>query len=432
MTLNSIKKKPEDLFRWTRFDLPFKSLYADAYVRGLQTDFFEEMYCHHLKVWNNFEEHKNPDKTGYSAFKKSYHELIADIGDNGFDELKSLVPIVGDNHILNGAHRVAACFVHNTSVYCTNGTDRVDGQFDCSWGFFKQHLRFGKLSREFADRAAMEIARHRPEARLITVFPSAVSLGKLTDVERLINEYTKPIYERAIPISKEGAVNFMRELYYKEAWAVKNNGTGYRAKASFCYPSRWLRKMSPTQVYLVELEDLEVAAKLKEEIRRIYQLEKHSVHINDTHAETIRIASCIFNSNSVNFLNKFNGQFYPQFEELLAEYQSWIHQKNLGPEDYCISAGSVLTAFGLKECKDIDYLHCGPAKYTGNPLIQSHNVYGEGRYHLHRDDIVHNPRNHFYRYGVKYSSVEVVKRLKEKRGEAKDFKDIKLLKALKL
>lgn len=417
------------LVRWNRFDLPFKYLYAVSRVRGLTTSFYESMYRHHLQVWNDFSEHGNASKNSYNEFKLVFDTLIDDIGMHGFDKNKSVVPVDNKKRLLNGAHRVAACLATGNEVYCREGEDRVDGQMDCSWNFFKNHTRFGSLEAKYSDLAAIELAKNSPHSRIVTLYPSAVNAGKTEEVRKILSESALIIYEKAVTIERNGAPNLMRELYHKEAWAEKNGGAGYKVKADFCFKPYgfFKKKMSPTYAFLVEIDDDEAAIALKDRIRSLYELEKHSVHINDTHEETVRLAKCFYNDNSISFLNRFNGSFFPIYEGLLSEFENWISSNNLDSDDYCISAGSVLTAYGLKECKDIDYLHSNELAYRGNELIQSHNEYGVGRYHLHRDDIIHDPDNYFYRYGVKYSSLEVVKKLKERRGEEKDFRDIQLI-----
>ena len=40
-----------------------------------------------------------------------------------------------------------------------------------------------------------------------------------------------------------------------------------------------------------------------DDIRNIFNEGNHSVHINDTKEETIRLAKCLLNKNSVHFLN---------------------------------------------------------------------------------------------------------------------------------
>ena len=147
---------PLDLLRWSRFDLPFKYLFGYASKRGWKTEYYEEMYRHHLKVWNGFSEYDDPRKRGYDVFKTDFLSLLEQIGSEGFDFEKSLVSVQNGAYLLNGAHRVAACLVHGMRVGIQDGQDEIDGQMDCSWEFFKSRWRRGRLDRDFCDRAALE------------------------------------------------------------------------------------------------------------------------------------------------------------------------------------------------------------------------------------------------------------------------------------
>lgn len=434
MSCSEIDKEmanPLDLLRWNRFDLPFKYLFGYARKRGWDTDYYEEMYRHHLKVWNGFSEFDDPQKNSYEVFKADYLALLDEIGSQGFDCKKSLVALQDGEYLLNGAHRVAACLVHGENVGFYNGKDGFDGQKDCSWEFFKARWRRGRFDRDFCDRAALEFARLKPNSRLVVLYPSATKMGKVEQVRSILREHSGIVYEKAIRLSFEGGVNLMRELYLGEKWAEKRRGSGYVSKAKYCYQAgRILRRMSLTHVFLMEFENKSEADAVKDDIRAIYNIEKHSVHINDSHEETIRLCQSLFNRNSVHFLNHFNRRFYKKYERLLTEYTTWIKASGLDPEDYCVTAGGVLSAYGLKEAKDLDYLHSAPEEVPGNRLIQSHNLYGEGRYPTAIDDIVHNPRNHFYRYGVKHCGLGIVESLKSQRGERKDFRDLKMIRRI--
>ena len=43
--------------------------------------------------------------------------------------------------------------------------------------------------------------------------------------------------------------------------------------------------------------------KIKDKIREVFNVGKHSVHITDTKEEAIRTARVVFNDNSIHFLN---------------------------------------------------------------------------------------------------------------------------------
>jgi hypothetical protein len=60
-------------------------------------------------------------------------------------------------------------------------------------------------------------------------------------------------------------------------------------------------------------------------------------------------------------------------------------------------------------------------------MISSHNEYSNGRYDKTIDDIIYNPKNHFYYNGIKFASLDIVKSLKVNRWEEKDKIDVELI-----
>ena len=180
-------------------------------------------------------------------------------------------------------------------------------------------------------------------------------------------------------------------------------------------------------IYLMEFSKNISVQQCKKEIREIYNIGNHSVHINDTYEETLRLARCIFNKNSIHFLNNSKFMYYPKFLEQLQYFENYIIQNNLDFENYCITASSILSLYGLREGNDLDYLHFDTIMIEGHPDVHSHNEYGSGKYIEQRDDIMFNPDNHFYYGNLKCASLSVIKNLKSKRGEEKDILDLKLI-----
>ena len=60
-------------------------------------------------------------------------------------------------------------------------------------------------------------------------------------------------------------------------------------------------------------------------------------------------------------------------------------------------------------------------------LIHSHNEYGKNLYVPSYDEIILNPKFHFYSMGVKFISLPVIRNMKSKRNEPKDVIDIQLI-----
>jgi len=152
---------------------------------------------------------------------------------------------------------------------------------------------------------------------------------------------------------------------------------------------------------------------------------KHSVHINDTQEETWKIVSSVFNGNSIHFLNNANIlKSLPNFEKYFNLYKkSILNRKDF--HDFCVDASAVLSSYGLRDCRDLDFLHNNnqPDIATGINCHNKEEVY----YKQGRHEIIHNPRNHFYYCGIKFASLNIVKEMKLFRAEEKDLYDCELM-----
>ena len=60
------------------------------------------------------------------------------------------------------------------------------------------------------------------------------------------------------------------------------------------------------------------------EIRDIFKVEKHALHINDTHEETIEIGNLVFNENSILNLNSSRIKEFKKFNLLFKQYVEWL------------------------------------------------------------------------------------------------------------
>lgn len=406
------------LFKWNRFDLPIKNLFLKFFDRNVDCNFGEEIYKEHLRLWNGFKEYNNPKKNTFEAFKNDFINIYKDMKTNNFDWEKSPIVIDNNKYLLNGAHRTAASSYLNITAKFKTGKDMKDGQKICDYRMFKNL----KLDEKYLDAAALELVRKNKNMLLVSLFPSAIRNRNLVD--NILLKYANIAYKKDIKLNSTGAFNYTLQIYKGEKWAGNwsNNFSGFRDKTRLCFTNN-----NPMTVYLIEIEDFSLARKIKEEIRKIYRIGNHSVHINDTHEETLRLSRCLFNKNSIHFLNNANIKKYSNFLNQLNYFEEYLIKNDLDFEEYCITASSVLSLYGLREGKDLDYLHFNSNKITGNSDIDSHNEYGIGKYSKSRDEIIFNPENHFYYGNLKVASLQIIKELKEKRGEEKDLKDIKLI-----
>jgi hypothetical protein len=152
-----------------------------------------------------------------------------------------------------------------------------------------------------------------------------------------------------------------------------------------------------------------------------------SVHINDTHTQAIQLAQLFLNAISIHFLNHARLKHLERFARHLERYRKWLGTGGRDPEKFCIDGSSVLAAYGLRDAQDLDVLHHGDADFGPvMPEVNSHNA--DAHHHTTtRDDIIFNPANHFYAFGLKFASLDVLRRMKAKRDEGKDRKDVALI-----
>ena len=420
-----VKTNPEIFLDACRFDVPAKYIYASFLERNIDSDFGYNLYKEHLKVWNDWR--TGDGKNGIQEYVDTFKSLLLSIKTEGFNTGKSLVYTTEDLRLMNGGHRVAACLLYGKEIWHTvNGT----GQTGVNYEYFKNKKNFVPegLSEKWCDAIAVEYCKLKPNTFIVTIFPSAV--GKRSEAESIIKEKADIFYKKTIQLSNEGPLNLMKELYYGEAWGGRTTGCdagsfgGLKQKVNLCF-----REKGPIVVYAITAQSYEDTRCIKEKIRKLYNISNHSVHVNDTTEQTVRLARCLFNNNSIHFMNNSVPAYFNNFESYIKFFKGYIEDNSLNPDDYCVTASSVLSRYGLREGNDLDYLHKGQEVHGYN-MIHSHNSYALGRYHTSVDDIIYNPDNYFYFNGVKFASLDVVKKLKEKRMEEKDKKDLKLVERL--
>jgi hypothetical protein len=414
---NIIEKNPLDLLTPYRFDLVIKYLYANSIINNYKTDFFKNLYREHLLIWNGFKEYDNPNKNTFESFDNEFKSIIDSIKKDGFDSKISTIPLVENKYMLNGAHRVGASLALNSKVLCRQSTSSNDGQKDCSWVNLFKDLN---MNCNLTDLVSLEYAKLKSNTFIVTLFP--ITQNSLDTALSIIERYGNVVYYKKIELNEIGRLNLMRELYDGESWAgsYKNDFVGFRDKSRLCYQNDGY-----TTAVLVEFNEYDDTVKLKSELRKLYNVGNHSVHINDTHEQTVRLSQVFFNKNSIHFLNNSKIVNYKFFEGMLKKYKNLITNKS---DNYCVTASSVLSIYGLREGDDLDYINLdGEVIYDESNKIHSHNNYGINLYPTPYEEIILNPKYHFYSRGIKFASINFIKDLKSIRKENKDLVDIELI-----
>lgn len=415
MSINKLKEvSPIELLTAERFDIAAKYLYARLNNKGINSSWHEKVYLEHIKVFNGYIETDGTEKYGAAAFLDSFNETIASINERGFNQSESTLPVNDSGTLIDGAHRVAAALLFD-SVVSIRSENIEKIKYDSSY-----FLTNG-LNEKWADSMALEYCRIKINTFIVILYPAAV--GKKVELQNLLNKYGNIVYKKSINFSKNGSVNLIKNIYHTEEWLGdnKNNYSGARDKANYCFSTDGVLNAF---LYESKIDNVLV---LKNEIRELYGVSNHSVHINDRHEESIWLSKLLFNKNTIDYLNTSPVSENTWVKKLISEYKSILYKNSEDPEEYCIDGGAVLSVHGIRNTRDLDYISSSRNEIiSGFKEISCHN--GEERYFSNTlDELIYNPENHFYVCGMKAITLEVLRDFKKNRAEEKDIKDIALI-----
>jgi len=411
-----------------RFDLFAKYIYILYKDRNLQTKWGENLYKEHIKAFNNFFEDDNSNKTDADKFVSTFNNLLEIYRRGNINEHLSLIPLDENNCPLDGAHRLALSVYYDRDI----STIRMKSlQPHNSYAFDYNFFIKKGFDLQYSDFIALEYAKLNPNTYLMCVFPNAEVSPRF---EHILSEYAQVFYKKDVYLNQIGRLNTVLSLYKNEAWLgdFTNNFLGANYKTNACFPSSEYHLNQPLIVYLLVSESLEKIIQLKSQLRSLFDAGKHSLHINDFHEETTRLCSLFFNENSIDYINNVTLPKYDKFLSYFKLFKNFIKEKDLNIDNFCVSGSSVLSAFGLRDCYDLDFLASDEKNIPNfdNPMISCHNE-NFLRYSLDEDisihDIIFDPKNHFYIDGVKFLSLKQLKKIKIIRNEEKDVNDVKLI-----
>lgn len=396
-----------------RFDVIAKIVYAKWRLRGIDSDWPRRLYLAHIETFNGFVEPDGSGKHGAARFLQDFDHLIDGIAMRGFDETLSRIPLATNGELVNGAHRLAACVAAGVEAVVETKPGDAAYVYDHRW-FERQGL-----AQCWTDAIASACCELLPGSFVIVVYPSAI--GRDEELEALIAARTRIWYRRHVALTDNGAVNLVQQIYRHERWvgSPHNDFKGAHDKKSWCF-----KAAGPVRVWLVESELATIKA-LKADIRTMFGIDNHSVHINDTHAEARELAGLLFNANSIDCLNRRQRVALPWFDTLIAAYAEGVTRAGIADE-CCIDGSGVLAAYGMRDVRDLDFLHdrrVEPPSF-GVPQIAPHDAAAAHWYAETTDTLIRDPSHHFVFNGLRFVSLAAVRAMKAARGEAKDRADV--------
>ena len=406
----------KNLLTHNRFDLSFKLMFLKMSI--LDIKFAKEAYKDHIKALTlgKFIEPGNSQKNNLDEYINSFENTYSDIKKNSFNTKKSLIPLSSNGSIANGAHRVASSIILGTKIPCVNiaVTEHV---YD--YKFFNDR----NVSQKLMDAAACEFIENANNVYLAIIWPTAV--GKDDDLESIFKSI---VYRKEVKLNANGAHNLLSQIYYGEDWigSVEDNFKGAEGKLIECFKS-----FNEIRFIAFQSESIEHVKKIKEEIRSIFNLGKHSIHITDTHTETLRVSRVVFNENSIHFLNYAKPNKFTSTHKKIKKYKAFLNENNISSDDAILDSGIILSAYGLREAQDTDFLinnNRGDLNVKFD-LIDNHEEVLK-HYAFNKVDMIYDQRLYFYFNDLKFISFSNLYQMKKNRAETKDQTDLMLMQAL--
>ena len=404
---------PFEFFVGRRIDIVIKYLYVQNFLNNEGNTFIENIYLENIKAFNQFVEADDTNKVGKDAFVKNFNSLICSVRDKGYDK-NIYIPIDGKMLPIDGAHRIAIACALCDSIPCVmlNNDANI---FDCDY------FRKRDMPDYYLDYATIKYAQVKPNTYMVLVWP--VSLGHDDELLEILNRYGSVINRKNVKITYDGLVNLQRIVYRNEPWlgSYSNDFEGAHTKSVQCYNDNGILR-----AFLFESKENMIM--MKEEIRKVFNLGKHAVHINDSHEETIEISQMIFNDNNIHYLNSSTRKEMRVFESLLDNFINYLNENNIDKD--CVAViGGVLALYGIRDAKDLDYIGLVemPSRISDSVELETKKMKYSS---LSTSDIVNDPRNHIYYKGIKFASLPVLLEIKEKRGNDSDKLDASYIRKL--
>lgn len=393
---------------WNRLDVVIKRMYLEAAFE-LDSRFGREIYEAHIRAFSlgDMSEPGNARKTELGHFEAQFEALCRDFAAGGFDAGTSLVPLAADGTILNGAHRTACAMFRGQPVTAVEtGLEPVcyDYRFFRSRGLEDAYL-------EAAVQRYVEIS---PDAKVALLWPAAPAADDR--VEAVIGPL---VYKKPVRLGMNGAHNLMSQVYANEPWlgAAAENYPGIDRKMVPCFSGS-----RPLRVLVFDAPPGRDLVAMKDRIRSLFDLGKHSIHITDTHEEAVDLAHLLLNPNSVHFLEHARPTRFAEARDMAEAFRAHLAEHGIPAGMAAVDSGMVLGAYGIRAPNDVDFLSARPLPDSG--LFEWH---APKHYGLAIGDLLQDPARHFHYWGLKFISLDLVAQMKQRRNAGRDMEDLQAI-----
>lgn len=406
--------KAKKLLSYARLDLAFKLIY----IKYQDLEFAKKIYKEHISAFSlgSFKEPGNGEKNNFNKYVQSFNHTFLDIKKNGFDSKKTIIPLSKNGYIFNGSHRVSSAIFLNKNVQCV--------QLESPIHIYDYNFFYGRnISIDILDVAVSEFIEYADNTYIAFIWPTAQGFD--SEIEKIIPNI---VYKKDIKLNINGAHNLLTQIYYDEKWLgnIENNFQGAKNKLIECF-----KTFEPVRIIAFQADNIEKVSQVKEQVRELFNVGKHSIHITDTKADAIRVSRMVFNKNSIHFLNQSKPNKYIATHQKITKFKKFIQKNKLNVDDVILDGGTVLSVYGLRKSNDIDYFIDDNAKIKHSDTeLDNHD--DELKYHdIDKLELIYNPKFYFYFNDLKFIAFNQLYKMKKNRAETKDINDCKMMDAIK-
>lgn len=248
----------------------------------------------------------------------------------------------------------------------------------------------------------------------------ACHFGSDKDIITILEKYGQVVYQKNLEFKNGAGKRFLYTVPEKKRTVEKH------------YFNYFPRGIAPKlRVFLWE-GTVEDVTKAKKEVRYHYNLYPWAMHVNDFHHQTIEAAEIFFNNNSLHFYNYSKRKMPPKARQLFNRFKRARLQSRINKDLFCIDGSAVLALYGIRDVNvDFDFLYHGdqsklPKSLKKWPIDPHNQVWVKLNFNI--DDIIFNPKNHFYFEGMKWVALDVMTTFKKRQKRKRDLQDVNLIK----
>lgn len=262
-----------------------------------------------------------------------------------------------------------------------------------------------RLSQEESDYLMTEYCKFDTSLRIVTIYPLAQKY--LKTIVPILNNHGSILYQKTIELNQTLMKNIIWNYYIREDrmgkipeesdfWLDKVNRTFPRSDQNkmtiFVFKPSLSSRKTGTSGEIREKSREEIR-EMKEKIRHICKYGFHSIHINDSHRETIQMSRLVLSSPS---LLRANEKFYKASKtKLLAFFAFWKKFRKMP----IVDQESIIVDLSYLYSKK-GQLEYEVASYADRDAIASR-LGLEPRKKTFTDREIADPRSNFYWFGIK-------------------------------